>query len=210
MRIIELQITFGKRALLKGFLGSLEKLLKKEEEDLSKRIEVESKKLTKEEREDDLEYYAEELHYVKTEYRTVLRQSFVLACCSCLERDLTDFCDYIQETKKLPIKFKMYRGKGAGIKKFKEYLEKEANFKFPTDATWNEVLSIYDIRNCIAHNNGRLGYDARRDNRIQGYIKKRSNLLSLDENAILLSKEYCEHALNTMDEFFEALFSRLS
>jgi hypothetical protein len=202
MLLIELEIIYGKNGTLKRYLGTLNKLLKKEQEDLPKMIEVEAEKLTNEDNRDYRDFYAEELWYLKKDYPNILRQSFLMACYSCLEHDLFRLCDYFQKTQDLPIPEKR------GIQSARQYLEKEAKFKsLDKLPSWEEILHLQDIRNCIAHNDGRLGEYKKRDDKIRKYIQKKSDLLSLEEDdTITIRNEYCMHVLNMIEAFLDALF----
>lgn len=81
---------------------------------------------------------------------------------------------------------------------------------------WTEINSHIDIRNCLAHGEGRLDNQDRSE-KIKKYAKRKPTLLNIvtvseysyDEPStyeqIILEKGFCEHALETVDKFLYSI-----
>lgn len=149
-------------------------------------------------------YHSGELSRFDGVFPKILRSSFLVACYSYLEYELTDYCRYLRKEHSLPLDVNDL--KGSGIERASKYLNHIAKLDFPdTDLSWNEIRYLNKIRNFIVHNEGRLD-DSKKAEAVRDYISKRSDLLSLDEDeAIILSGEYCKHIIDILMAFFNAL-----
>ena len=181
MHIEWLKIKIIDLQCLKDFLATLEGLLQKESEDIPKRINTEAEKLTEKEKEDLYDAAANMGWELTKIFQNILRSSFFVACYSYYEHKR----NHLQNC-----------------------LSKEINFP-DNDPSQKELKYFKWIRNFIIHNEGRLD-NTDKAQKIRSYITKRSDISVDEENTIILSKEYCMHALNIIEAFFDALFSRLT
>lgn len=99
---------------------------------------------------------------------------------------------------------------GIGVSKVKNYLEKHFNVKLALNSKWQDITYIKDLRNMIAHNNGRFkNRDPSAASRLSKYIET-SEWLSLDDTQnIVIEKNYFANVDKILRAFLKEFFSEL-
>lgn len=193
---------------LRKYIDILEDSLQQNLDEFGKKADDELKKYA---HDPELEsYMADELSDTYWQFAerfpNILRNSFLITCCSFLENQLNAICS--MEKRKRSLKLDITDLSGKGAERARNYLKKVAGIDFPDDDSWNQIKNINSIRNFIVHNEGRLN-STENAKKIRLYIEKRSDI-SLDEhNAIILSANYCRHVVNTIEAFLISLLKRL-
>lgn len=180
MHIEWLHIKMVDLPYLKDILNTLEELLQKKSENLSKWFNADAEKLTDEEKKELCDDFAEEQWKLTKIFPDILRSSFFIACYSYYEHKRNHL---------------------------RNCLTKE--FDYPdNEPSWEELKYFKWIRNFIIHNERRLD-NSDKAQKIRSYITKRSDISLDEDDTIILSKKYCMHALERIEMFFDALFSHL-
>jgi len=142
-------------------------------------------------------------------FTNILRKSFFVGLYTFLESRLMEICrsqkraDSSQPLSDIP---------GKGIYKAKTYLVKVLgiNFPFDTNPEWKEIQDYYRrLRNCIVHNEGRLdeGMKSKEDlEALRDYVARKQTL-SLPGKEIILHRDFCKEALDTIRKFFDSLLT---
>jgi hypothetical protein len=85
----------------------------------------------------------------------ILRRSQFISIYSLVEHWLNMHCDEARREKKIPIRYTDLKDKG--IERAKSYLLKLAEIAFPSKSEeWQRLKDHGRLRNCLAHNNGRV------------------------------------------------------
>jgi hypothetical protein len=128
---------------------------------------------------------------------------------SLFEDEMVKICELIGSKATGSMAFSSYK-KGIGISKCKNYLAEILKISVDTYPSWREILHIKDLRNMIAHNNGRLvDRDQDAAERLQNYIDV-SQFLSIDESRhIVIDRQYFNHVENVFRAFIKDLFPEL-
>lgn len=145
----------------------------------------------------------EEHSYFDKEFPNIFRYSFLVACYSYLEQELIAECKVERNVKSLSLDVTDLSGKG--IIRAKNYLTKVAGVDFPDYESWNEITYIMKIRNFIVHRDGVLD-DSKKAEKIRAYIGRRQDI-SIMENKIILSADYCRHVVNIIEAFLGSLYN---
>ncbi|NJN99323.1 MAG: hypothetical protein HC875_37115 [Anaerolineales bacterium] len=84
-----------------------------------------------------------------------------------------------------------------------DYFKETLNFDMsPEDnLVWLEIKNFTILRNCIVHDSGVLDKKTRHRNDLEDYIYT-SPYLSLDDDKILLNREFCFHVVDVFKKFF--------
>lgn len=164
----------------------------------------------KQEAVDALDYYTA-LDEVQLNYQysfpQSLRYSFIVLLFIVVEKQLTEFCRYIERKHKLPIRSNEL--KGGFIERAKIYSHKLAGIS-KDGVNWKNVEDLSVIRNCIVHTMGDVK-DSRDKARIQ-QIASMNIGLSIgikefeDADTLQLTSEYCSRAVEDIQVFFDELF----
>jgi len=155
-------------------------------------------KLEEEYEEGDMD---EEYFLYQRNYPNILRESFFITCYSILEQELVAVCKSQKELKSLPKDINDMRGRG--IDGAKEYL-KHAKIELSTAKSWEDIKNIQSIRNCIVHSGGNLtNLTDKKSQKIREYIEKRKDRkdITIENDKIILTTEYCRYVVNTFSEF---------
>lgn len=155
-----------------------------------------SKEFLKKSEEGEEYDYADEYFLYALEYPNILRKSFFITCYSILEHELIDVCKLQKKKKQLPIDVNDLRGEG-GIDRAMKYL-KLVGFDLSTAKSWEDIKNIQLIRNCIVHSDADL--TCNNSKQIRNYIEKRKDI-SIENDKIILTKDYCRYVVNTLSAF---------
>lgn len=135
-------------------------------------------------------------------YPSMRRSSALLMLYGSLENELDLLCYNAQKFKKYGIDLADLNHKG--IERSVTYLEKVVGLEgIRRHHSWGELSRVGQLRNCIAHANGKVP----KDNKINDYIKSRNDLSLIciyrhyDISHICIGRGYLDHALQCMNEF---------
>jgi hypothetical protein len=73
---------------------------------------------------------------------------------------------------------------------------------------WTDILVYKDIRNFIAHNDGRLG-DSDKAKKVKAFINARSSISLDHRKRIRVSGDFYLEVINTLESFFDELLKAL-
>lgn len=135
-------------------------------------------------------------------FASQLRSSFVPTLISLAESHIGMVADQAYEIVGTPIRPRDLRG--GLFERHRKYLEAMAGFTRPSDASWNSVYEIRDVRNCIVHANSRI-FDSRNPERLHTLVRKLPGL-SASYDVLELSPEFLMHGLKTIEGFITDLY----
>lgn len=141
---------------------------------------------------------------VVKEFENILFKSFFVSTYSFLEAKLIQYCREIEkENKNVVLSLSDIDDKG--IEKAKKYHKQNLKFSFGKCKEWPSIKTYGMLRNCIAHNEGRLddGFIIKESLRkeLKKFIDQKNPNLRLDGYDIVLTKEFCKEAWKTIEEF---------
>jgi hypothetical protein len=132
----------------------------------------------------------------------ILRKSIIISLAILLERTLDVYCDQFKTELKLNISHKDFRGDM--LDRFKYYSIKILKSTFDFDSeTWRDIVSLYEIRNCLVHNGGSLDRFAKRKT-IENYSYLHENF-EIENDWIYLSQETCMEMIELVDTFIKKI-----
>lgn len=143
-----------------------------------------------------------EFKVVGHHFPNILRKSFLVSLYSFLEHWLLEQC-YRRKGDNVLIGPSDIRGENA-IDRARIFLTKILRIDFPSDRPeWEEIQNIRRLRNCIVHDNGRCNGDKHK--KLRDYVARNSPSLSVSDNEVVVSSEYCQRSLRTIGKFIEHL-----
>ncbi|MDD1745748.1 MAG: hypothetical protein LUQ20_08085 [Candidatus Methanoperedens sp.] len=140
----------------------------------------------------------EELFLYQRDYLNILRKSFIITCYSILERELVAVCKSQKKLKSFTEDINDF--KGGVIDKAMKYLKRVVGIDLSTAKSWQDIKNIQLIRNCIVHSDGNS--TCKNFEKIRDYIEKRKQKdITIENDKIILTTEYCRYVVNTFNEF---------
>lgn len=145
------------------------------------------------------------------DFRNRFLKSFIISLYSLLESSLAERCKTIQQRTGHSLSAKDLTGKG--IEQSMNYLTKVHGLTALKQlAEWQQLQDIRRLRNCIAHNDGRLNSETDQVQAIHNYISRESTL-SIEtiekydgpSSEVALTREYCQKTLLTVKRFLYAV-----
>lgn len=131
-----------------------------------------------------------------------LRSSFFVSLYTFLESSLTTEC-LSRKNPPTSLEFSDIGGR-TDLERAKTYFTKVLNVYFPSDTPeWEKIQHYRRLRNCIVHNRSMLGDNS--DPKLRAYIEGKTSLRCV-EDEILLEKEICREAYETIRAFLQLLF----
>lgn len=187
---------------LKDYLDVMESYIGKTQDEFEKKL----KKLASAEQHDYLVENPDEYLSINQEFPRILHNSFFISTCSLLEYCLGTMC---REFKDAEIRIS-YGDYTDNKKKNTQdrLLAKLEKLGVPDSTKFCKEISEYIIvRNSIVHDNGLLKADA---TELISYAEKKDIDSSLtDEKLLVLTKQFCAKAVQTMGNFVEILYDKL-
>lgn len=143
---------------------------------------------------------------INQEFPRILHNSFFVSACSLLEYCLRIMCSKFKDVG-IRISYGAFRGKNEKPARDK-LLAKLENLGVPNSKKFSDEISNYLIvRNSIVHDNGSL---KEAEPELISFAKGKGIDSSLtDEVIIVLTKQFCEEVIRTMEEFVNILYERL-
>ena len=143
---------------------------------------------------ENLKYHYEYIH------GDILRKSIIISTIILLESGIDIYCKDFQRLQNLKIGYKDL--KGDLLDRFKNYSLKILNSSFNFNSRlWQDISGLYEIRNCLVHNNGSLENFGKRKV-IEVFIKRNSAFKITDNNFIEITQQACIFGLDTIDVFY--------
>lgn len=133
-----------------------------------------------------------------------LINAFIMVLMSAFEDSSNEICEGISLIKKIPLGRNDISG--GLIKSFRKFLDTFSNFVRPDDEKWSTVEAIYQVRNILIHGGG----DINKSNigsmkKIKYLADKKVGLFLTHDNRIILTMDFCQFALKSIENFFEEL-----
>lgn len=133
----------------------------------------------------------------------ILYTSVVIAAASVLEQELRGICQALREALKLPLSFNDITG--SLIERFKKYSVNLAGLPIDLqESVWQDVLAVYEIRNCLVHAGGDLSAFARAEV-IRAFAQRRELTLCPD-NRLELDGATARAIARVIYAFLEAVY----
>ena len=200
--LTEVEIFSGWQELA-DYLCMMESYIDKIQDEFEKTL----KKLEPAKQHDYLVENPDEYLSINQEFPRILWNSFFVSACSLLQYCLGLMSKRFKDTG-IRISYDSFRGKGTQ-KSRDRLLPKLNRIGIPNGEKYCEEISNYIVvRNSIVHQNGLLKND---DIELISYAKRKSIDERLtDEKIIVLTKQFCEEAMQTMEKFVDAIYNKLS
>jgi len=146
-----------------------------------------------------MEHLKYQLQQIK-EFENILRKSFFVTIYAFLESRLLEDCRS-QLSKRDDISLSLRDIGGHGIDKAKTCMK---ILKVPLDTScsqWSEIQKYKQLRHCIVHNEGRLDEGFPDSKGLRSYVSANPSLSLSPNGEIILSKDSCKEALDTVTMF---------
>ncbi len=133
----------------------------------------------------------------------ILYMSVVIAATSLLEQELRGISQALRKTLELPLSFNDIAG--SLIERFRKYAIGLAGLPVNLQQSdWQDILAVYEIRNCLVHAGGDLGAFAKADV-IRTFAQRRQLTVCRDER-LELEKATAEAIARVIFVFLEAVY----
>ncbi len=133
----------------------------------------------------------------------ILYMSVVIAAASVLEQELRGVCQALRDALKLPLSFNDITG--SLLERFKKYAVNLAGLPIELqDSDWQDILAVYEIRNCLVHAGGDLGAFGKADV-IRAFAERRQLTLRAD-NHLELNGGTAQTIARVIYRFLEAVY----
>jgi hypothetical protein len=141
----------------------------------------------------DLKYHYEYTH------GDISRKSILISTIILLESGIDIYCKDFQKQQKLKIGYKDL--KGDLLDRFKFYSLKILNSSFDFNSRlWQDISGLYEIRNCLVHNNGSLENFGKRKV-IEEFVKRNRSFEITEDEFIEITHQACLFGLDSIDKF---------
>lgn len=139
----------------------------------------------------------------------VLRKSLFVSLFSFLENTLVEDCRARKHyDKEIVLRLEDLTGKN-DIDKVKVYWKKVLRMEFPSDTPeWSAIQNYKSLRNCIVHAGGKVGSLKENGDRekLEKFIHATATLELMSHGDIVVLKEFCDEALETIQRFLKLWF----
>ena len=130
-----------------------------------------------------------------------------LAVWGAYERGLQKVAGILAEAKKIPLRPKDLKGSPRSAKK---YFDRVLGFSLHPDGTdWDRIGMIYCLRNCLAHENGRLlSYASERARKLEKWSSAQAGAQVVD-GYVVLSCDFVRATLKFLQQLIDDLIRRV-
>lgn len=143
--------------------------------------------------------YSSRRFLLKYEFPTFALETTFVAMHSQLEDQLSTLCEFVG--KRLNINLNLEDLSHKGIFRAKIYLEKLCGIPFPEEThAWQQVLHYNRVRNVVVHSRGLLKTE--KTEGIRKYVESKGRVLTLTNNRLNLTKEFCLEVLDNIEALF--------
>jgi hypothetical protein len=144
---IHIQVeTFGE------YLDAVVPILDSQRVALETRLDLEARGLDGEGSDELYEHHSDRWHNLAVGFPARFFNSFLIAYCSWVESELDSLSR--QHEVANPSALRLDEVAGTGLRRSRLYLKRVVGIQFPDVGDWSKLLSIYRIRNQIAHADG--------------------------------------------------------
>jgi len=143
-------------------------------------------------------------HYEHT-HGEILRKSIIISIVVLLESEIDNYCRDFQKHKKLKVGY--YDFRGDLLDRFKIFSRKiiDSSFNFES-ILWQDIIGLYEIRNCFVHNCGSLDNFAKRKT-IENFVQRHNSFTITENEFINVTHKGCLDSIKVVYDFFEKLTS---
>jgi hypothetical protein len=135
------------------------------------------------------------------------RRTFFLGLFAFFESRLTQLCRDQKEEK--GIRLSLNDLAGTGFTRSERYLSIVLEIPVNSIKQWGMVTNYNLLRNCIAHNEGKLKRFSNK--KLRSYVSNTKTLISVPpEDEIFFNTGFCEEAIDTIQEILKSLLSQVS
>lgn len=194
------QTIINRTNVIRNHFEFSEKLHQNERQLLLERIEDATHK-------DEREHYEGDLHYHEHFFERVHRVATLLILYSLLENIMAKICKV--KADEINVEFQLEKN---NIIKLKEFLKKEININFSDskiEKHWVVVTNFNKIRNALVHSEGDLKQyrQTTTQTKVDEVVRivKGTPELSMYSNTILISSEYVDLNINTVENLLLAI-----
>lgn len=164
------------------------------------RLDVEARNLDAEGKAQLHDHHSDRWHNLAVGFPARFFNSFLIALCSWVESEL----DGLARKHELanPAGIRLDEVAGTGLRRSRLFLLRVAGVQFPDGANWGKLLSIYKLRNQIAHADGSSLKLAPAE---QGLLRAHGCEGHDGVQSIALNEVFCRMTLETTRHFFAEL-----
>ena len=151
------------------------------------------------------------------DFRRILRFTLLMSVYTLVESSLSLLAQEITSRNGLARNRKDLKAKNP-VKRFEKFWTKVARLPWWADPRWDELKDLRDLRDCIAHQNGVVQDNDRRDNRIRALLRRdcgvrlievNDRLADPDEAGTLeIDERFSRQAMEHMTALFDEIFNR--
>lgn len=134
----------------------------------------------------------------------ILHSSIIISTVILVEQELRGFSNALIEALDLKLKFNDLAG--SILEKFRTLVSKVADLQLEqTHVRWDDVVGLFEIRNCLVHAHGQLS-EFQRTPTIRAFLK-RHGTPECDETTMTIDAKTSQIALNIASDFLENIYS---
>ena len=138
-----------------------------------------------------------------------LRYSFVVFLYSVVETELEALGNELRKRRELPED--PISGKATPLERCKTFLSKNFTIDFGSISSWEKLVTLEKVRNCIAHAGGRI--EDSRDKEFLGRKAESGIGLNISDHAVSkgrlsIEQEFCVSSSEAAISFFDLVFER--
>lgn len=154
-----------------------------------------------------MEWVSDDAFRLADQFPSMVRKTSFVFLYGLFEHTLLNLCRHVKKYGKF--KEKVTGGSDKGITAAKVFLKTVAKVKFPDQSReWNDITMMAEIRNLLAHRQGRVKGDPSKA--LLAYMKKQKGLIELTgANEIKFNEGYCQNAIEVIRTFFAALLKQI-
>jgi len=137
----------------------------------------------------------------------ILHSSLIVSSVMLIELELRAFAEALREQLKLPLS--MSDLQGSLLERFRKYASSLAALDIQYhDGQWNDLVGIFEIRNCLVHNYGSLDRFSRRSV-VEDFIRRHS-LPSVHKDIVQADESISALVLRIASSFFDTIYEAAS
>ncbi len=210
---LPLSIATGETHLehLRDYLPSAQSFVSRMQQTLTRRINdaIELQKLQGEDKDLYRDLYEDEFHQLYEAFPRIVYSSTLLTAFSLFESSLTEVCRCIERDAVVPIEKTLDNFKDPNsLKRAAGFLKANFRIYLHKHTRWNDILSCYRIRNCIAHAYGDVPkMQLRQSKKIESFVKQNDSFqISLtDSGRLEFGFEFISVVIDQMLGFWNLL-----